>query len=327
MNCEISIIVPVYKVEQYLKKCIDSILGQTFKDFELILVDDGSPDLCGKICDEYAELDNRVKVIHKENGGLSSARNAGIKIAKGKYIAFVDSDDFIHLKMYEILHNYAEKHSSDIVICDYLEVDEDEVIDTTSLNEQFNEENYTNIEALYELYTNMGVQFVVVWNKLFKRHLFDNLNFEENKIHEDEFIAHRLLYNCSKITYLPIKLHYYLQRTNSITQAKFNIKHLDFIKAYKERVNFFRKIEQFELQKKAEYRYIPLFFKYYFKAKNEVPNSHRELRKLKVEFFLSLFSYLNNPHFITKEKISWFIFMINSNLFDMLVQKRLSNPL
>ncbi|EME8139564.1 glycosyltransferase, partial [Enterococcus faecium] len=101
--CEISIIVPIYNVEQYLRKCVDSILAQTFTDFEVILVDDGSPDNSGAICDEYAKLDSRVRVIHKENGGLSDARNAGIEIAKGKYLGFVDSDDFIDKDMYEIL--------------------------------------------------------------------------------------------------------------------------------------------------------------------------------------------------------------------------------
>ena len=101
--CEISIIVPVYKVEKYLKKCVDSILAQTFSDFELILVDDGSPDNSGRICDDYAKKDARVRVVHKQNGGLSSARNAGIEVAKGKYLGFVDSDDYIAEDMYELL--------------------------------------------------------------------------------------------------------------------------------------------------------------------------------------------------------------------------------
>lgn len=106
----ISVIVPVYNVEPYLRQCVDSILGQTFRDFELILVDDGSPDGCPAICDEYAKMDSRVKVIHKENGGLSSARNAGLDVAKGKYIAFVDSDDWIHPEMSETMQNRMQQH-------------------------------------------------------------------------------------------------------------------------------------------------------------------------------------------------------------------------
>ena len=117
MSPKISIIVPVYKVEKYIHKCIDSILNQTFKDFELILVDDGSPDNCGKICDEYAKKDSRVIVIHKENGGLSSARNSGLDIARGDYIGFVDSDDYIENDMYELLYNLCEENNCDISSC------------------------------------------------------------------------------------------------------------------------------------------------------------------------------------------------------------------
>ncbi len=115
--CEISIIVPVYKVEPYLRKCVDSILAQTFTDFEVILVDDGSPDNSGKICDEYASKDSRVRVIHKENGGLSSARNAGIDVARGKYLGFVDSDDYIEKDMYELLYDNIVKEQADLSIC------------------------------------------------------------------------------------------------------------------------------------------------------------------------------------------------------------------
>lgn len=118
----ISIIVPVYKVENYLSKCLDSMICQTYKNIEIILVDDGSPDNSGKICDDYAKKDSRIKVIHKENGGLSDARNAGLKIATGKYIGFVDSDDYISVEMYEKLYNQAKKEDADIACCNYYRV-------------------------------------------------------------------------------------------------------------------------------------------------------------------------------------------------------------
>ena len=124
MSPKISIIVPVYKVEPYIHKCIDSILNQTFKEFELILVDDGSPDNCGNICDEYAKKDNRVRVIHKENGGISSARNIGLDVSNGEYIGFVDSDDYIKLDMYERLYNSCKVNNADISIIGTIEVDE-----------------------------------------------------------------------------------------------------------------------------------------------------------------------------------------------------------
>ena len=119
MKREISIIVPIYNVEKQLSTCIESILNQTFMNFELILVDDGSPDKCGEICDEYEKKDKRIKVIHKKNGGLSDARNAGLNIATGKYIGFVDSDDIIHPQMYEKLYNCINKYNSDIIQCKF----------------------------------------------------------------------------------------------------------------------------------------------------------------------------------------------------------------
>jgi len=322
MSCKLSIIVPVYKVESYLNRCIDSILQQTFTDFELILVDDGSPDNCGKICDDYSKIDHRIKIIHKENGGLSSARNAGISIASGEYITFVDSDDFLHKNMYEILFHYATKHSSDIVICDYLEVYEDNLNTTEINNFHFKEENFSNLDGLNSLYSDKGVQFVVAWNKLFKKQLFDNIRFEENKIHEDEFIAHRLIFNSSKIIYLPIKLYYYVQRKNSITGLPFNIKKLDLVKAYKDRVNFFKQINQPELKDKTEYYYISMFFQYYFKAKKELPNCYQDLKILKREFCTNIFSYMKNPYFKKKEKIAFFLFAIHSPLFEYLTQSK-----
>ena len=121
---ELSVIVPVYKVEKYLSKCIDSILAQTFTDFELILIDDGSPDRCGEICDEYAAKDSRIIVIHQQNKGVSAARNAGLEIAKGKYIGFVDSDDWIEPEMYQILIATANETASELVICGSKQRDE-----------------------------------------------------------------------------------------------------------------------------------------------------------------------------------------------------------
>ncbi len=148
----ISIVIPVYKVEPYLSKCIDSILAQTYTNLEIILVDDGSPDNCPKICDEYAKLDNRIIVIHKENGGLSDARNAGIRIVTGEYIGFVDSDDYIDAKMYEILAQKITKYEADISICSYIKIFEksEKKLYKKLINQDI---LMTNIEALRALFT------------------------------------------------------------------------------------------------------------------------------------------------------------------------------
>ena len=149
----ISIIIPVYKVEKYIYKCIDSVLNQTYKNLEIILVDDGSPDKCPEICEEYAKKDNRIKIIHKKNGGLSDARNAGLKVATGKYIGFVDSDDYIEKDMYQVLYNNIIKTNSDISIVNLKEVKENEIIENNVKDEQ-NTIEYTKLEGLKKLIEN-----------------------------------------------------------------------------------------------------------------------------------------------------------------------------
>lgn len=162
---ELSIIVPVYKVEKYLPKCIDSILAQTFTDFELILVDDGSPDRCGEICDEYAGKDSRIRVIHQKNQGVSVARNAGLDIAKGKYIGFVDSDDWIEPKMYETMISTAEKEQSDIVICGIRHYNEENVFIYDELT-AFGK--YNNEQMLKYLYSMPNILGGCIWNKIYR---------------------------------------------------------------------------------------------------------------------------------------------------------------
>ena len=208
---EISIIVLVYNVEQYLENCIESILNQTFKDFELILVDDGSTDNSGKICDIYEKKDTRIKVIHKNNGGLSSARNTGLDIACGKYIGFVDSDDSIHPKMYEVLYNLIKNHKSDISCCNYKRTYDISCKEHEELN--LNEViEMSNIEAIEKLYDKeIGVRLVIACNKLYCKSLFDKIHYKVGRLHEDEFMAHRILYNSKKITYVDNELYYYLQ--------------------------------------------------------------------------------------------------------------------
>ncbi|MDV4769588.1 glycosyltransferase, partial [Enterococcus faecium] len=178
--CEISIIVPVYKVEPYLRKCVDSILAQTFTDFEVILVDDGSPDNSGKICDEYASKDSRVRVIHKKNGGLSSARNAGIDVARGKYLGFVDSDDYIEKDMYELLYDNIVKEQADLSICGIYDIyagkkvkilpEEYKVLDKVSAMKIVLEAQSFSVHAV---------------NKLYKKELFNKIRYPENIITED----------------------------------------------------------------------------------------------------------------------------------------------
>ena len=232
----ISVIVPVYKVEKYLDKCVQSIVNQTYKNLEIILVDDGSPDNCGAMCDAWAEKDSRIKVIHKENGGLSDARNAGMAVAAGDWIAFVDSDDWIGPEMYEILLNAAIENEADITACDIHLVENGQPLDITTPSGKVY--CLTAEEAIGELIQGGGVR-AVAWNKLYKRHLLNAELFPVGKSHEDEFFTYRILAKAEKILHIENKLYYYLQRQGSIMQT-FNFRRLDCLDAYLERLEFFR---------------------------------------------------------------------------------------
>ena len=221
MSNIISIIVPIYKVEKYLDRCINSILNQTFKDFELILVDDGSPDRCGDICEEYAKKDKRIKVIHKENGGLSDARNAGLDIAKGEYIGFVDSDDWIEIDMYEKLYYSCELNDSDISIIGVYEINEN-----GNIIDQY-------IPSLDKIGLKDILKRAPPWNKLFKRELFynNNLKFKEGRFYEDLELIPKLFIQSKKISCVNYNGYNYLQRSSSTTHVK-DKKILDNLWAY-----------------------------------------------------------------------------------------------
>ena len=179
----VSVIVPVYKVEPYLRRCVDSILNQSFQDFELILVDDGSPDSCGAICDEYAARDSRIHVIHQENKGLSGARNTGIDHANGEYLAFVDSDDKWSPYFLESLYKALKEHDADISQCRWEYMHGDEIKEAYNPNAKC--ECFTGREMLSNLYIQTGAYYVVAWNKLYKKELFEEIRYQEGRIHED----------------------------------------------------------------------------------------------------------------------------------------------
>ena len=205
---KISIIVPIYNVEKYLPRCIDSILAQTFTDFELILVDDGSPDNCPQICDEYAKKDNRIKVIHKENGGVSSARNIGLDISNGKYLSFVDPDDIINTKYLDLLYNSID--DADFVYCEFIRF-----TDKCNFNELLNSE--------FDVYTKENVYNCIyfwsainpIWNKLIKKETIGNLRFDNSlKNAEDTLFNFELLKRSHKVIHIRNELYGYFMRND-----------------------------------------------------------------------------------------------------------------
>lgn len=237
----VSIIVPVYKVEEYINECIDSILNQTYAKLEVILVDDGSPDNCPFICDEYARKDSRVRVIHKENGGLSSARNAGIEVAQGDYIQFVDSDDVIDPMMTEILFTNLINTNSDISCCNYY-YSEKRYANINDKQETIKE--FTNLEAIRDLYCKK-LQNVISCNKLYKRCLFQEIRFPVSKICEDVFTTYKLFFISKKIVKSSFVGYFYRATPNSITH-NFNKKRLDVFDGYLECNEFFFNKNMFE---------------------------------------------------------------------------------
>ncbi len=234
MNKIISIIIPVYKVEDYLDQCLKSVVNQTHNDLEIILVDDGSPDKCPEICDRWQKQDARIKVIHKRNGGLSDARNAGLKIASGDYVGFVDSDDYVSYDMYEKLLEALEQDQSDIAACAVKKVYSD---GRESWFAQHDKCVLTRDEAQKELLLERKL-LNPVWYKLYRRSAINGIFFETGRQHEDAYWSYQAVGNAQKVSIIPDAGYYYRQRTDSIMGNGYTVKNLDVIEAVEKRQEY-----------------------------------------------------------------------------------------
>lgn len=250
---QISVIVPVYKVEPYLRRCVDSILAQTYTNLEIILVDDGSPDSCGAICDEYAEKDSRVRVIHKENGGLSDARNAGLEIATGEWLSFIDSDDWIEPTMYEALLNNAGVHDAQISIggvVDELLTENGVIVTKTTAGDSVVIEARKKQPAIQHFLNHSWS----AWDKIYRREVFDGIRYPVGEINEDEAIALSLLDRCERVVYTNEPFYHYIRRPESITTSTFSLKKLDWYRHCKANLDWIR-ANYPELEEAAAIRY------------------------------------------------------------------------
>lgn len=252
----VSVIVPVYNVEKYLKRCIDSICNQSYQNLEIILVDDGSVDKSGDICDRYARMDTRIQVIHKQNGGLSDARNVGIAVSKGAYISLIDSDDYIDQFMIEKLLQCSLKKSSDITICQYQDVYSKY---TESVKKTKNKNIYemTGRKAIEKMLVEEPTVFVVAWNKLYKSSLFkeNRISYPKGYIHEDCFTTYQLFFYANKVSYIYEPLYLYMHRDGSIMQERTCRTEYMGVQAYEEIMQFVKE-KKLHLETEAEYRYI-----------------------------------------------------------------------
>ena len=238
----ISVIVPVYNVENYLSKCISSILSQTYNDFEIILVDDGSTDSSGVICDKFSLDYDKIFVIHKNNGGLSSARNEGLIYSKGEYITFVDSDDILHPNALEIFIDTILNTDSDIVFSDLYRFYNYETLNLSNFDHNYSIKTFNNYQAMNILINNTIKSIVPSCAKIYKRTIFNNIKFPLNRFHEDEFVIHKLLFSANKVTYINLPLYFYNRSNlNSICAKKIDDKRFtDKIEAYLDRINFIK---------------------------------------------------------------------------------------
>ena len=232
----ISIIVPIYKVEKYLEKCLNSIINQTYKNIEIILIDDGSPDNCGKICDEYAKKDSRIKVIHQENKGISAARNIGIDKSIGKYLMFVDSDDYIEETMAEHLYTNLKEYNADLSVCSLYCIINNKVTRKTKKDEIKILSNYNAIKNSYTIDTISNVP----WNKLYKKELFNNIKFPEGRIAEDLATMYLILDKCNSVVFSTKPLYYYIRRADSITGKNSEKFHKDKLQGHIEKYYFIK---------------------------------------------------------------------------------------
>ncbi len=312
---QVSVIVPVYKVEKYLAECVESIRSQTYKNIEIILVDDGSPDSCPVMCDAFALGDSRVRVIHKQNGGLSSARNAGLDVAAGEYICFVDSDDYISDDMVSVLYEAAKNADAEMALCS-LERFGDGTQAGNYLKHMPFEDGVLTSDEVCDLLTSMyEACYAVACNKLYKKSLFDGLRFTEGRINEDEFIMHRLYMICSKVAVTVHPGYYYRNAPDSITTSKWSIKKFDSCEAFFDRYQFFLDAGKQLFANRSLQSYLSFFqentlryFKCDEKPRKEFRGELQRLRKRRSCF-------LRNSHYSMKEKFAISIFLLSPRLY------------
>ena len=317
MGEKISVIVPVYNVEQYLERCVDSIINQTYTNLEIILVNDGSTDNSGKLCDELAKKDERIRVIHKENGGLSDARNRGIDESESDLVGFIDSDDYIDSDMYEVLLKNLNDTDADLSMCALYDV-----YNNTPEAQVTNKETWKlSSEQAIRMVMEAKILSVTAVNKLYRKSLFTDLKFEVGKIAEDAFIMIKLLDKCEKIVATNEK-KYYVHRENSITTQKFSTKFLNVIEAYEQNSNII--LEKYpKLKDVAQTRMNWAYFYVLDRLLLDDNYNDKELENKLISYLKNhRKDILNDPLFTKGRKIGFIALLLSRNLYRKLIEKR-----
>ena len=288
-NKKVSIIVPVYNTEKYIDECINSLIGQTYNNIEIIIIDDGSRDNSGNKVDDYALRDCRVKVIHTENGGLSSARNHGLKAATGDYYCFIDSDDYVSKDFVEEMIKAAIYNNADMVFCNYFSLFVNDVNPSLRLSTIKGGKIFTPEEYLEQLYMYSG-EYVMVWNKMFRKEIFNKLRFAD-MFCEDGQIILSIIDNCKRISYLPETKYYYRRRKSGITGKKKEIILFNNMKWIKEHMVKLKKTNRIRLYYAAQKLYISKITENYLYCKKETRVKLKRSLKKEIKLFVKNSEY------------------------------------
>lgn len=313
-NERIGIIVPIYKVEKYLCRCLDSIVNQSYSNLEIILVNDGSPDNCHEICENYKRNDKRIKVIHQKNMGLSAARNTGLKELQSSFLVFIDSDDYIELDMIEELYKLMKETKSDIVCCGHKQIFDSGNIEELKGNTQIT--TYSKKEALSKfLFTN--VIDVVSWNKLYKRELFTDIKYPVGKLYEDHFTTYKIIDRAEKITYTSKVLYNYCKRSTSIGGNEYNPKTMQLKEALDEECKFI--ISEYpDLKDNINLAYCHWMFVIYNKMLlvDSIDNNFEKFLINKIQESVSKLFF--NENLSKTRKLQYLIFLGNRRIYKTL---------
>ena len=299
---KISIIVPVYKVGPYIHRCVDSILAQTFTDFELILVDDGSPDNCGAICDEYAAKDSRIHVIHQKNAGQSVARNLALDWvfanSDSEWLSFIDSDDWVHPMMLELLYHAVCEQNAGLAACDVLTTNEDS-IETGNESENGIKTELFFSEEILAHYNEKYYKILTAYacNKLYKRDIFLDLRFDENiLLYEDELIALEVIQAAQKVVHVNKKLYFYYQSSGSLMRSGYNIKFLCGLDTLQHMIDFMQNLGIKNEVLLLENKWMHSYLSQYFTIMKGYPQLKEKIDKYKPDFRKKFLSFMRNPY-------------------------------
>lgn len=297
----ISVIVPIYNVEKYIARCLNSILLQTYTNLQIILINDGSTDKSAEICNEYIKKDSRIEYIYQENAGLACARNKGLEHVRGEYIVFIDSDDYVAYDYVEKLHCWITDYRADVAVCDIIRtvndcMDKHEIKDL--IVKKSDGKNF--IRKMYDC--NIDV-IEPSCNKMFKSEIFVKERFPNGKLFEDFVLMTKILYNANLVVYGNAELYYYFQAPNSITRMRFTEKHLNRITEYEKILCFFRDMDERQLYNRALQGYEVIILKSYYLSKRDLSDSEQILCDLMKKYRRYLFQTIKTKETILLKKI------------------------